>query len=465
MKTIIRKKNPYGLYILSLVCIIIAVLTWFIIKPEDSKVEGDGEVVIVMPYSSKLPLLSTDESEIGFDILESMVNDYKLVNKDVKIKVKYIDSTDQNQYIAERNAMLMSEDPPELFFISDAYFRDGYVTSDLSALMDSGVGVDLSKKLKNYDQLEEGLKFETYLPVGLQSIQGIYDRDALTSIGMDENKLAYSADELKEIFDKFVEVKQPNLDFMSFSSMNRLYFGVDRYIDSQTGLVSIDINQIMDDLLKIKLLIASDQLSLERTTSYKAQVEALNSPSEKMIRLINKRNQEGGYYPFYGQVRFNFANPRQIGDTNYGRARYRFIMSRSTYTSIGFVANQQSGDLDKALDFLDYCISFKRQLTNVKFYDNYSGMVNRSDLEALKIAERKDMSLDPRAQELRDLFYLRLNNHELIHIQANYDIINSFSNELYELIQWYLLSDELTEKQVEQELKKMKSEYMFQLME
>jgi spermidine/putrescine-binding protein len=247
--------------------------------------------------------------------------------------------------------------------------------------------------------------------------------------------------------------------------MNRLYFGVDRFIDSKTGLVSIDIRQIMDDLLKMKLLIASDQLSLERTTSYEAQVEALHSPSEKSMRIINKRNQEGGYYPFYGQVRFNFANPRQIGDINYGSARYRFIMSRSTYTSIGFVANQQSADIDQALDFLDYCISFKRQLTNVQYYDNYSGMVNRSDLEALKIAERKDMNLDPRAQELRDLFYQRLNNHELIHIQRNYDIINSFSNELLELIQRYLLSDELTENNVEQQLKKMKSEYMFQLME
>ncbi|MCK8061214.1 MULTISPECIES: hypothetical protein [unclassified Fusibacter] len=466
MKSIQIKGNQTGLFIIGVVLILCMILVSTLDKPAAKATEGDGIITIVMPYSSKWPLLSTDEAMIGFENLEAFVNDYRIGNdKDVKIKIKYIDTTDYNQYITERNSMLMSDNPPELFFISDAYINDIQIKSDLGALLDSGIGVDLSDKLENYDQLEEGLKFSTYLPVGIHSEQGIYDRDALISLGIDETVLSYDSHKLKEIFDRFVEVKQPELDFMSYSTLWRLYFGIDHFIDSKTGLVDIDTQEIMEDLLDLKLKIASNQIRLERKTSYEEQLSALDNPTEKKRDEIYSRMTEGGYYPVYGQTNANFANPNQIGDMVYRSRRFRYIMSRSSYRSIGFIANQQSGDIEAAYDFLDYCISFKKQLSNVQYLGNYSGMVNRSDTEALKTAERKNMSLDPRAQELRDLFYSRLNSGELIHVQQNYDIISSFSNELYDLVRHYLLSDELTENALETKLKKLKSVYMFQLME
>lgn len=463
-----KRKHQLKKYILPVVLVVLGVmvLTLTLTNETTTRVEKDQVVTILMPYSSKWPLVSTDESAIGFENLMGLVESFNMLNEaPYRVVLKYIDTTDEQQYISERNALLMGEHPPELFFICDTEFRDVSIRSGLSALLKSGVALDVSDLLQHYKDLEPALQMGTYLPVGLHSNQGIYDRDTLKDLGIDDSVLYFDKDMLYDMAKRFVDQKRPELNYYEYMQIMWLCFGVDQFIDTQTGMIAIDVEDLIARADWVKSKMDDKTIKIKKKDTLDEQIEALERPSEQVIDQSNKRFSTGGYYPLYGNTTTNIASPSHTGDRYYGAVKLRYILSRDTYQSIGFVMNRNAGDQEEALAFLDFAISFKQQVNQLRFYSSFNGMVNRSDSEALKVIERKDMQLDPRAQALRDAFYERLNQGQLTHLQTHYNMMVAFQTDLYELIQTYLLSDQLTKEDFSMQLNRIKNAYMFRLLE
>jgi hypothetical protein len=463
-----KKRYPkFKIYLIgSLVCFAVLMMFTLTLRKESVANTANNKVVILMPFVNSDFLFENQKTASGLENLEGYVHSYKLVeNPAFEIEIRYIDTTDESTYISQRNSFLLSDDQPELFFISNWSDGDVFIKSYGDKLIESGKVTPVANIVKGTQQLFEGLDFEYYLPIGIDAYVAGYT-DAITSeygFGYEDPQINEQQEDLMLM--DWLKEDVRNYDWMIDQIIFEGLINPLSFLSEDFFKVEVTLDEIMDKIDALKPLFEKEKLIVEQGLEYDELVEYYQRLNNRYFRSGIEYAQMKNSYPVDFTRKANLTKAPQLAIESYFGGSTFYRNNPKKMESVGFMINKDGGDLDAAADFLEYLLSPAPQLSHYLYNRAYGGIVSTKAVKGVEEEEKIAHTSYQAMEQWRD-FYSSLASSNIAHITTeDVALIYSYESEMIDLIRNYLLLNDIKRSELKRKLYELINTYEFRQVE